>query len=127
MNYPRAGTLLIPSGPSHDPNQRHMFIVCTETAADGTNLLVPVASWVNDLCDATCRLAVHEHGFLRHPSYVFYRNARIEPAQKLHDGLAAGIFTTHDPVNGQVFLRVRNGICRSPQTARKINIYFGCP
>ena len=127
MNLAKAGTLLIPSGPSHDPDRRHMFIVCTDTNQNGTNLLVPVASWVNDLCDPTCRLAVHEHSFLRHQSYVFYRNARIEPASKLNAGLAAGKFTTHDPVNGQVFLRVKNGICRSAQTSRKIKAYFGCP
>ena len=126
MAIARAGTLIIPSGPSHDPARRHMFIVCNDTDADGMNLLAPVTSWINDLCDATCRLDAHEHPFLRHASYVLYRKARIEPASALQDALSNGTFTAHDPVNGQVFLKVRNGICRSQQTPRKIRVYFGC-
>lgn len=127
MPIAKAGTLFIPSGTSHDPHKRHMFIVCNDTDANGLNLLVPVATWLNDLCDPTCRLDAHEHAFLRHPSFVLYRKARIEPAKGLLDGLASGVFTSHDPVNGQVFLKVRNGVCRSPQTPRKIKTYFGCP
>jgi hypothetical protein len=127
MPIAKAGTLLIPSGPSHDPDRRHMFVVCNDTDAGGLNLIVPVTSWTNNLCDATCRLDAHEHGYLRHASYVLYRNARIEPAKALLDGLASKVFTPHDPVNGQVFLKVKNGVCRSPQTPRKIKVYFGCP
>lgn len=126
MPIAKAGTLLIPSGPSHDPDRRHMFIVCNDTDENGQNLIVPVASWTNDLCDPTCRLESHEHGFLRHASYVLYRYARIEAATALLGGLASGDLTTNDPVNGQVFLKVRNGVCRSPQTPRKIKTYFGC-
>lgn len=126
MPIAKAGTLLIPSGPSHDPDRRHMFVVCNDTDANGQNLIVPVTTWTNDVCDPTCRLDPHEHAFLRHASYVLYRNARIEPAQALQEGLANGLFSTHDPVNGQVFLKVKNGVCRSLQTPRKIKVYFGC-
>lgn len=104
-----------------------MFIVCNDTDADGLNLLVPVATWLNDLCDPTCRLEPHEHAFLKHSSYVLYRNARIEAAAALQGGLTSGLLTAHDPVNAQVFLKVRNGVCRSTQTPRKIKTYFGCP
>ena len=108
-------------------NNGRIFVVCNDTDLNGFNLIVPVTSWTNDLCDATCRLEAHEHGFLRHSSYVLYRKARIEPAKALEDGLADGTFVADDPVNGQVFLRVRNGVCRSAQTPRKIKVYFGCP
>lgn len=118
--------MLIPSGPSHDRDRRHMFVVCNDTDENGLNLIVPVASWTNDLCDATCRLAPHEHALLKHASYVLYRKARIETAKALLDGLASGLLAPHDPMNGQVFLKVRNGVCRSPQTPRKIKTYFAC-
>lgn len=127
MDYPRAGTLLIPSGTYHNPNKRHLFIVCTETKEDGTNLLVPISTWINDLCDDTCRLAPHEHAFIRHDSYVLYRKARTESAQNLHDGVAAGLFQTREPVNAQVLLRVVNGVCRSIHTPRKFKLYLDCP
>ena len=127
MPIAKAGTLFIPSGTSHDPDRRHMFVVCNDTDANGLNLIVPVTTWTNDLCDATCRLEAHEHTFLRHSSYVLYRKARTQPAQTLLDRLASGLFSSHDPVNAQVFQKVRNGICRSGQTPRKIKVYFGCP
>lgn len=126
MPIAKAGTLLIPSGPSHDPDRQHLFIVCNDTDENGLNLIVPVTSWTNDLCDATCPLEPHEHAFLKHSSYVLYRKARIEDTKTLQAGLASGLLTSHDPVNGQVFLKVRNGICRSSQTPRKIKTYFGC-
>lgn len=126
MPITRAGTLLIPSGPSHDPDRQHLFVVCNDTDENGLNLIVPVTSWTNELCDATCRLDSHEHAFLKHASYVLYRKARVEAAKLLQDGLARGLLASHEPVNGQVFLKVRNGVCRSSQTPRKIKTYFGC-
>lgn len=32
-----------------------------------------------------------------------------------------------DKMNGQAFLRVANGICRSPFSPKKIKTYVGCP
>ena len=122
----RAGTLLIPSGPDNDPGRRHLHVVCTDPDEDGTQLIISITSWINDLCDATCIVHPHEHPWLRHQSYVFYRKARIEAATTLENGLLRGIFEQLQDMNGQTFLRIRNGVCRSPQTPRKIKRYFGC-
>lgn len=45
----KKGTLLIPSGPTHDPDKKHLFVVCTDACAEGRHLLVPINSWTNDL------------------------------------------------------------------------------
>lgn len=71
-------------------------------------------------------MQAHEHGWLRHQSYVFYRKARIEAATTLDNGIERGIFEPREPMNAQSFLRIRNGICLSPQTSRKIKAYYGC-
>lgn len=44
----KKGTLLIPSGPTHDPDKKHLFVVCTDVCAEGRHLLVPINSWTND-------------------------------------------------------------------------------
>lgn len=122
----RAGTLLIPSGPSHDPDRKHLHVVCNDTDADGRNLIVPIATWVNDLCDSTCILQPHDHDFVNRKSWVVYRNCSIVEANGLERGIAEKIVARHADMNAAAFLRVRNGVCRSTFTARKIKRYFGC-
>ncbi|CAN7432153.1 hypothetical protein [Rhizobium sp. LjRoot254] len=122
----RAGTLLIPSGPENDPGRRHLHVVCTDPDGDGNQLIVSITTWTNNLCDAACIIQPHEHAWLRHQSYVFYRKARIEAAATLDNGLRQGIFEQLADMNAQTFLRIRNGVCSSQQTPRKIKRYFGC-
>lgn len=126
MLYRRAGTLLIPSGPAVDPSRRHLHVICNDTDENGQSLLVPVTTWINDLCDSTCRLEAHEHPWLTHSSYILYRKAAIREAAQLYAGIQQGLFTAREPMNGQAFLRIRKGVCASPQTPRKIKRYFGC-
>jgi hypothetical protein len=127
FNVVRKGTILIPSGTACEPDKKHLFVVCTDACAEGRHLLVPIASWTNDLCDATCKLAKGEHPFIAHPSYILYRKARIEAAAALIGGVERGGLSPQAPMNGQTFLRIANGVCRSPHTPRKIKVYAACP
>ena len=120
------GTLLIPSGPSHDPDRKHLHIICNDTDGNGYNLIVPMASWTNDLCDETCVLLEHDHAFIRTKSWIVYRNAKIEMAIKLERGVQNGLIEPHKDMNANAFLKVKNGICQSPHTKRKIKRYFEC-
>lgn len=122
----KAGTLLIPSGPTHDADRKHLHIVCTDPCENGNQVVVSVVSWTSELCDNTCILQAYEHDFLKHKSYVFYRKARIEAAATLDNGIQNGTFKLRDPINGQSFLKVCKGICSSSQTPRKVKIYYGC-
>lgn len=123
--YERA-TLLVPSGTFHAPDKKHLHIVCCEPNDSGDVVLVSIASYTNDLCDQTCILEPHDHGFIRHRSYVLYRKADIFSAQALTTGVEDGSIIVRDDLNAQVFLRVRNGICASPQTKRKVKRFMGC-
>ena len=123
----KSGTVLIPSGTTDNPNNRHLFILCTDECSLGRFLLVPVSSWTGTLCDPSCRLAVGDHPFITHPSYILYRYARIEARTALERGVASGAFKVQDPVTGHLLLRIRKGVCASPQTPRKMKSYFGCP
>lgn len=122
----KKGTLLIPSGPSHDSERKHLHVICTDCDNEGKQLIVSVSSKTNSPCDETCLLQIHEHEFLDRVSYVFYRKAKIVSQSSLVNGVEQNIFIPRDDMNGQTFLRIKSGICRSPQTPNKIKKYFGC-
>ena len=122
----KKGTVLVPSGPSYDQDKKHLFIICTDECADKKFLIVPVSSWTNNLCDSTCVIEPHEHSFVKHKSYVLYRNGLIISRADLEAGvLQMKIFPKED-MNGQSFLRIKNGVCVSQYTPRNIKNYFGC-
>lgn len=82
-------------------------------------------TWTNSLCDNTCLVEAFEHEWLRHRSYVLYRKSRIEAAADLIiNGERRGLFERRGAMNPQTFLRIRNGIARSPHTPMKIKRYY---
>lgn len=123
----KKGTVLIPSGPSHDPGRMHLHVVCTDPDNDGCQLIVSICTKINNLCDPSCTLQPHEHPFLTKESYVLYRKAEVVQQSALTNGVAANLFVPKEDMNGQTFLRIAKGICTSIQTPRRIKKYFGCP
>lgn len=117
--------MLVPSGAQHDPNQMHLHIICNDTCDLGYNLLVSVSSYY-DGCDNTCELNAGEHDSVIHLSYVFYAKAKIYRAEDLERGFVKEILIPKPDMPAEVFVRVENGICTSPDTPRKIKKYFGC-
>lgn len=127
MAIAKKGTLLITSGPVHDPERMHLHIVCCDPDEKGNVVIVSICSARADgKHDKTCLLQDFEHKFLTHESYVYYREAQITTGAALQTGVVKGVMIPHDPMNAQVFLRVTKGICRSPQTPRKVKNFMGC-
>lgn len=122
----RRGTLLIPSGPSHDLAKKHLFVICTDPCSENKRLIVSISTKTNALCDPTCVILPHEHPFLARESFVFYRMAKVEANSVLMSGVTKGYFVPRQDMNAQTFLRIVNGICASPQTPRGIKRYAGC-
>jgi hypothetical protein len=117
----------MPSGTYHDPNQKHLFIVCTDACPEGNHIIVSVTGWTNDLCDGTTRLAKDDHPFLYKDSYVFYRKARIEHCSALAKGVEAGVFDVKEAMDEAWIKKIMAGLCRSKQTPRKVKKYAKCP
>lgn len=120
-------TIIIPSGPGNDPSRPHLFVICTDPCGAGNIVLVPVCKWINHLCDSTCKLRPGVHKKVRVESYIMYRKARIETANTISQGVKDGEFVVQQPMNGQTFLQIKNGLCASPQTPRKVKFYLQCP
>jgi hypothetical protein len=104
----RRATLLIPSGPVGNPDQKHLFILLTDpvpTANGGKEvLLVGVSSVRNgQFHDPACLLYSGDHPFIDHKSYVNYRMARIEEAGKLVNGVKKGVLTPRDVLASEIW------------------------
>jgi hypothetical protein len=124
LPFPKA-TLLVPSGPSHDPDRKHLFIVLTKPDAAHNVLIVGVASIPHQSNhDKACELARGEHAFLRHPSYVRFRGAHIVAAQSLIDSVSAGLMVVREPISDTTMERVIGGLQKSLFVSPKIRQYF---
>lgn len=126
MPVSEKAALLVPSGTYHEPDKKHLHIICCDPDANGLVVIVGISTYTHDLCDQTCVLQAHEHPWLRHQSFVLYRKAEIVSAAALQARIQSGEVLERDEVNAQTFLRIKNGLCNSPQTKRKVKRHLGC-
>jgi len=110
----------MPSGPIHNPDQHHLFIICTDADRDGDHVLVNVTKWQNELCDSTCVFNGGEHDFIKYKSYILYRKARIENRSTLLKGVQEGFFVAKPCLKDADFKSVCSGILTSPHTPNRI-------
>ena len=70
----RRATLLVPSGPAHDPDQKHLFILLTDPAqvldyTEKHSLLVGVTTIRSGIPhDSACELHSGDHAFIKRRS-----------------------------------------------------------
>lgn len=125
----RRATLLVPSGPQQNQNQKHLFILLTDpvpTAGGSKNVLLVGISSVRPglFHDPACLLYPGDHPFLDRQSYVNYPRARIEDAQKLINGVKNGVLTPRDTLAGEIFARVCHGLTESRHASPKILEFY---
>lgn len=122
----RRATLLIPSGPPQDPDRKHLYVCITDpVGAARETLLVPVATLrQGEPHDPTCRLFRGDHPFLRHESYVNYRFARIDPADRIERGVRDGVLVPHQVLDTAVFARVCKGLTESRFLAPRYREFY---
>jgi len=126
----RRATLLIPSGPAHDPDRKHLFIILTDPAqileyTEKQSLLVGVSSIQPELPhDPTCLLYSGDHEFIRHKSYIHYAQARIQSSQGILNGVKKRVLVPKDLLVDEIFARVCKGLVESRFTPRKIALFY---
>lgn len=118
--FPPGTTLLIQSGTYHDPEVKHLFIVCSNPSEAGEVVLATVSSWKNDLCDSTCILETGCHPFVRRKSHILYRKSRIETVDALAKGVASKEIVSLDPADKTLLERITHGVIASEHTPRKV-------
>ena len=109
-------TLLYPSGPPNDLHRLHLFVLMTPPGGPAQQvLMVPVTS-KHEKSDGTCAITAGAHEFVTHDSVIEYRHARIEPVQKLLDGVKSGLFVEKSPVTAELFAKIHAGFFHSKYT-----------
>lgn len=122
--------MLVPSGARHDSERKHLFVVLTDPAevleySGKHSLLVGIGSVHSDIPhDPACELYAGDHEFIRHKSYVTYAQARIEPSQKLVNGVKRGDLVPKAMLAEEIYARVCKGLAESRFTAPRILTFY---
>lgn len=120
----RRATLHIPdTGPRHEEERGHLFIVLTNACSVGDHLLVPVCSQ-HKRCDHACLLGAGDHNFIKKPSYIAYSHARRYSGSSLAQRVIDGDVTYRGLLKEQVFALVCAGLKESRLTPLAMKLYF---
>ena len=121
-----SASLLIPSGPTNDPDRKHLFVCLTDVhGVNKETLIVSVSTHKAGFpADDACKLFPGDHSFTKHQSYVDYAKARIVAASKLMNGVKSGTLIAKEPLDTGVFARVCHGFEQSAFTAPLILDFY---
>jgi hypothetical protein len=121
----RKGTVLIPTG-----RVKHLHFICNDPvfhAGLGRDcvLVVNISSVDEDEpYDQTCTLDVGDHPFVKHKSYVYYKEAEILVADNVTRSVAEGNFAVHEVCSDETFRRVIDGFDVSDEVRIKIHRFY---
>ena len=122
----KRATVLIPSGPDHDPDRFHLFILLTDPVTDEKLVLIVSISSVKPgiWYDSACVLAAGEHQFIKRQSWVDYRTLRIENATKLTSGVHRGMLVPQGTVDSEIFQRICQGLFETLHCKPKFKSFY---
>ena len=125
----RRATLLIPSGPLHDPSRHHLHIVLNDPAPDGLGqdrvLIVSVTSIpLSQVYDSSCTLFPGEHPFVAKHSYMLYRKAMLADPAALEAKVQNHQYIAKPLLDEKVFSHIITGLLESPYTEPAVLAYF---
>ncbi len=120
--------LLIPSGPG---SYQHLFTILVNPCIlpDRGNrsqvLSVGISSipiGVDIPYDNACIIKPGEHPFIRHDSYVRYRDARIDTAEHIEKRVHEGVFSVKPPCGAELLRRIITGASTSRYASREVKL-----
>lgn len=104
----------------------HLFTVVTDPCANGQHLLLNVSSiHEGAFYDDTCVFNGGEHPFIQRRSYVVYRSAQIQPAERIGRMVDGWVYKRHDPATEELANRMLAGVGVSRFTPRFVKEYLG--
>lgn len=110
------GTLLIPTGPGY-----HLFVILNAPANFPTYptrscVLVSFSTIRAGPYDATRIVRPGAHPFVKEPSFVGYRQARMETSAVLAERVDSGMYVVREPVADTLRTELIAGLYASPLT-----------
>lgn len=122
----RRATVLVPSGTPERPELKHLFILLNDPHGQEQHVLIVSISTIRagKYHDTACRLFAGDHPFIKVDSYVVYARARLETSAVLAKGVQQQILVQHDPMPGDVFARICQGVLDSRHTPQYLKDFF---
>lgn len=103
--------LLMPSGPAHDLDRKHLFVILTEASKTGHYLLVPISSIKEGrFYDPTCEVATGEHPFVTTKSSLEYRFIQLKHGTAIIKGIESTLFIEKEAISESLYQRICAGI-----------------
>jgi hypothetical protein len=120
------GTLLIPSGPAHDPDRKHLHGILTDICNDGLHVLVCIETVIpGTFHDPACEIKAGEHPFCtKDLSFVNYRRADTIRAEKLIRMVDGWTYRPREALSADLLKRMQAGILTSKFTPRRVKDYY---
>ena len=122
-------TLLVPSGPAG----HHLFVLILGPVAAPERGTAPHVAMVSFTTvrdgiphDGACVVQAREHPFIRHTSYAYYRDVRIEPVAHVADLVQRAVWRPNEPCGPELLARLQRGVCASRLVSREVKQIFGC-
>ena len=122
----RKVTLLLPTFTGDNDDLKHLFFLLTDPCFDGelnqenAILLVNCSSVKPDKPhDNACYIEQGEHEFIKHRSYIVYKQARIETLEQIERGISTGRFIKKEIINDELYKRILKGAFTSLHIERR--------
>jgi hypothetical protein len=103
FRIPQAGTSL----------DSHLWVVISDPAQDPKEILIVNFTTLRTDSETACVLAVGEHPFVKHPTCVNYRGAKVVSEADIQVLMRAGHVQPHAAVSAAVLKRIREGAAAS--------------
>ncbi|AEF84832.1 conserved hypothetical protein [Treponema primitia ZAS-2] len=110
---------------------RHLNVIITEPTEDMNYLVVPITSYREDTNgnpipgqDDSCILKAGSHPFLKHKSYVRYKNARQMSAVEILVGIQKGLLIRKEDMNPRIIQEMQRGAEDSPHLPEELRYFF---
>jgi hypothetical protein len=114
---------ILGTGPSHDPDRGHLYVVLTNECDANKHLIVPVCTKRYG-SDNTCLLGAGDHDFIKHESFVSYDRAEEISSIKIIEMVKNGDITYRGLLDEKVFALVAIGVEKSMRVKPKIKSYY---
>lgn len=119
-------TVLLPTFRGNSDELKHLFFILTDPCEDKETkrpemlLLVNCSTvYPEKPFDNACVLDVGEHPFIKHKSYIYYKETRIESLIDIEQGIEQNRFIRREIINDALYERILKGAFSSKQIERR--------
>lgn len=124
MQFLKGKCLLIPSGPN---DYKHLFTILIEPTLVSNMGAKPQLVSVsftsireNINYDDACVVQAGEHPFIKQPSYLNYRYARIDSVEHIQNLVTKGTFIEKEPCSQKLLNKIICGAFKSKRISKEI-------